>query len=128
MSTIEDTDDSYIEFEGNKYHIDTFTTLNIRDGEVLLVNPTISLGIQIDIDNDEQMRAFGIPEFNIRMIRAQLDRVKEEGEVPAGYEKKYCAIFGGKVFHSFDTQKELDDFRNGPKNVGLMYTFYYPEL
>ena len=121
------TEEPHIVYEGQKYLLSTFNQFNIRDGQVYMSNPQIDLAIEVDIYNAEQVQALGIQECNAEMIKIQLERIKANSgrQVPEGYENKYCALFGGKVFHCFDTREELDDFRNGPRNVGLLYTFYY---
>jgi hypothetical protein len=123
----EEVEEPHIVYEGQKYLLSTFNQFNIRDGQVYMSNPQIGLAIEVDIYNAEQVQALGIQECNAEMIKLQLARIKANSgrQVPEGYENKYCALFGGKVFHCFDTREELDDFRNGPRNVGLLYTFYY---
>lgn len=127
-NTVDFKDESCVEFEGKMYPLTQFNQFNIRDGKVYMVHPTVGLAIEIDIDNRNQTQALGIEDYNVQMIKLHLARIKEnEGrQVPIGYENKFCALFSGKVFHSFDTREELNAFKNGPNNVGLMYTFYYP--
>lgn len=118
-----------LEFEGQLYPLSTFNQINFREGQVYLINPQVGLAIPLDINNEQQMKAFGIEECNVQMIKIQLERMKQNQgrQVPEGYENKYCALFSGKVMYSFDTREELDAFRSGPgSNIGILFTYFYP--
>jgi hypothetical protein len=101
---------------------------NIKNGNIGFHNSTDNMTYPIEINNAHQMKALGIDDANVRILRAQLNRGQQTKRiVPEGYEHKYCAMFFGRVFHSFDTKEQLEEFRKGPKNVELTYTFYYTE-
>ena len=118
----------YVAYEGEKLSLKTFTNFSYYDGQCYMMNPKNGLKIEFNIDNKDDISAFGINEHNLKLFRTQVDRATNTGRlVPDGYEKKYCVLFSGKVFHSFDTKEQLEAFRNDDtKNVGLTYAFYYP--
>lgn len=118
--------DKLINIDGKDYSVGSFRKILIQEGNVYICNQELGIVFMIDIDDQELMEKLSINECNIQQIRVQLNRLSETKRcVPEGYENKYCALFSGRVFHSFDTREELEDFRNGPKNIGLNYTFYY---
>ena len=116
------------DFNGHFFPLNEFKEFIIIKDKVFFHNPKDNISVPIDIENAEQVALYGIDEVNVKMVRTQLNSEKNgQVLVPDAYKDKYCAIFAKKVFHSFDTMKELEEFRNGPKNIGLMYTFYYPD-
>ena len=111
-----------------KIPLKSFNEFIIIEGEPHVYNSQLEMAIPIDINDEKLISEFELNECNIRMLRGQLSRLQDEPMVPEEYNDKYCAIFGGKIFHSFDTKEELDAFRNNEgKKGGLLYSFYYPK-
>ena len=107
--------------------LETFNQVIIQDGKTFKYNPDRRLKIEFDINNPDDLQLFGINDLSLRMICYQLGIQKEQPKlVPDEYKNKFCALFGGQVFYSFDTREELNQFKDDPKSPGLTFTYYYP--
>jgi len=117
---------STIEFDGQAIPLSSFSKIIIQKGQPALFNPELKLMIPFDIDDQEQLASLGISDITAQQVKLQLERDRQVGMVPDEYKNKFCAIFGGKVFYSFDTKEQLDAFIKEGTCENLMMSYYYP--
>ena len=117
---------STIEIDGQAIPLSSFNKFVIREGKTFLFNQELQLMIEFNVDDQEQIDRFKINEANVRLIKSQLEREKQQGTVPEEYKNKFCAMFGGKVLYRFDTREELEKFIEDGTCENLMMTYYYP--
>ena len=107
--------------------ISSFNEFLIKDGHTYMFNPQKGMMIPFDVNDKQYVQLFGISDIQIKQIKSKLEEIEQNSGliIPAEHKEKFCALFAGNVMHSFDTRKELDEFRNGPDAKHILYSYYY---
>lgn len=83
--------------------------------------------IEIDINDQNQVDAVGLEDFNVQRARlAMANYLGKDSPVPEDQKHRWHAIFGGKVWHSFDTAEEMEDWKKDAP--GLAFSYYTPDV
>lgn len=99
----------------------------LRDGQWFFYSEAMGLIIPFDVYNNDLVDATGIPKRQIDGMKAQLEAANREScPVPEEFKDKYCILFGGKVFGSFDTLEELEAAKEGDEYQHIAYSVYIP--
>lgn len=81
---------------------------------------------EIKTPSIDVLSELGISECHAHSVLSYLETQQEHNSVPAGFEDKYCLLWRGDVFKSFDTKEELEIAKTMYPN--LSFTEYHPHI